>query len=352
MKRLRVLALMHEDCVPPADARQQRGERVPLWKTEHDVLTMLEQLGHDVQPLGVATDLRPIREAVTAFRPHIVFNLLEEFHGETVHVPYVVGYLQLLGQAFTGCGPEGLIFAADKAMQKRFLQQAEIPVPESVVFAAGRTVKPPTSLEFPLIVKSTTMHGSACISQASVVNDDRKLAERVAFIHEQLQTDAIAEEFIHGRELYLGVMGNERLKTLPIWEMRFENAAEDATLIATERLKWNVEYQRKVGLVTHAADDLPEELERRIRQICRRAYRALRFRGYARMDLRLTPDGRIFLLECNPNPNIAFGDEFADAADHAGIPYAALLEQIVRLGLRRDEAVTPLQSAVQLAARA
>lgn len=352
MNCLRILTLMHEDCVPPANAGDVRGERVPLWKTEHDVLSMLAQLGHDVRPLGVATDLRPIREAVTEFRPHVVFNLLEEFHGETVHVPYVVGYLQLLGQAFTGCGPEGLIFAADKAMQKRLLRQAEIPVPESIVFPVGRTAKPQTSLEFPLIVKSTTMHGSACISQASVVSDDRRLTERVAFIHEQLQTEAIVEEFIHGRELYVGVIGNERLKTLPIWEMRFEKAAEDAPLIATERLKWNAAYQRKVGLVTHAADDLPEELERRIRQLCRRAYRALRFRGYARMDLRLTPDGRIYLLECNPNPNIAFGDEFADAADHAGIPYAALLERIVRLGLRRDAALAPLQSAVQLAARA
>src|SRR5262245_29522772 len=101
MKRLRILALMHEDCVAPAHAVAERGERVARWNSEQDVLTTLSQLGHHVQTLGVATDLGPIRAAVAEFRPHVVFNLLEEFHGETVHVPYVVGYLQLLGQAFT-----------------------------------------------------------------------------------------------------------------------------------------------------------------------------------------------------------------------------------------------------------
>ncbi|MBI5865759.1 MAG: ATP-grasp domain-containing protein [Planctomycetes bacterium] len=334
MNRRRVLLLIHEDCVPP-ERPTGGGARVPAWQTEHDVLTMLRQLGHHVRVLAVSQDLRPIREAVAEFQPHVAFVLLEEFDGSTSHVPYIVGYLQLLGVPFTGCGPESLILAADKALQKRILRHFAIPTPDFAVFPRGRRVRRPTGLSFPLIVKSTTAHGSACIAQASLVNDEQRLKQRVEFVHEQLQTDAIAEQYIEGRELYVGLLGNQRVTALPVWELAMRNLPLGAPVIATERLKWDTGYQRRVGLVTHAADGLSRDTTRRIRALCRRAYRALQFAGYGRMDLRLARDDTPYLLECNPNPNLAYGDELADAADAAGIPYARLIERIVGLGIQR-----------------
>jgi D-alanine-D-alanine ligase len=334
MKEQRVLVLMHEDCVPPADAVAVPTDQIPPWKTEFDVMAVLRDLGHETQALPVSSDLKPIREAVEKWKPDVVFVLLEEFHGRQTYVPYVVGYLELLRQPYTGCNPDGLMLAAGKALQKKILRHHRIAVPEFHVFAMGRKVRRPPRLEFPLIVKSTTAHGSVGIAQASIINDDAKLNERVQFIHDQLQTDAIAEQYVEGRELYLGLIGNRRIMALPLWELIFENLPQGAAPIATERMKWSPKYQEKVGLITQAAEDLPDELAAEIRHVCKRAYRALSFSGYARIDMRLAADGKFYLLECNPNPNLGRGDDFADSALEAGITYAKLIEKILGLGLR------------------
>lgn len=335
MKKLRVLVLMHEDCVPPAGVTEVPADRIPPWKTEFDVVRMLGELGHDARPLPVASDLKPIRAAIDEWKPDVVFVLLEVFHGQEAYLPYVVGYLELLRQPYTGCNPDGLMLASGKALQKKILRHHRIPVPEFHVFPIGRAIRRPPRLAFPLIVKSTTAHGSIGIAQASIINDDEKLRERVRFIHDQVQTDAIAEQFIDGRELYLGLLGNERIQALPLWELVFENLPEGAAAIATERMKWSVKYQKQVGLQTRPAADLPAELAAKIQHTCKRAYRALGFSGYSRVDMRLTPDGRVYLLECNPNPNLGYRDDFADAAEKAGLPYPALIERILALALRQ-----------------
>jgi D-alanine-D-alanine ligase len=193
---------------------------------------MLIDLGQDVRPLGVSSDLKPIREAVENWKPHVVFVLLEEFHGRQTYVPYVVGYLELLRQPYTGCNPDGLMLASGKALQKKILRHHRIPVPDFHVFPLGQQVRRLPRLKFPVIVKSTTAHGSVGIAQASIINDDEKLRERVQFIHDQVQTDAIAEQYIEGRELYLGLLGNQRIQALPVWEMLFENLPDGAAPIS------------------------------------------------------------------------------------------------------------------------
>src|SRR5262245_42952312 len=207
MKKLRVLVLMHEDCVPPAGVTEVPTDQIPVWKTEFDVIGMLNSLGHDVRPLGVSSDLKPIREAVEEWKPHVVFVLLEEFHGRQTYVPYVVGYLELLRQPYTGCKPDGLMLASGKSLQKKILRHHRIPVPDFHVFPLGQAIRCPPRLKFPVIVKSTTAHGSIGIAQASIINEGDKLCERVRFIHDQVQTDAMAEQYIDGRELYLGLLG-------------------------------------------------------------------------------------------------------------------------------------------------
>jgi D-alanine-D-alanine ligase len=333
MRKLRILALMHEELVPPAEATGSDSLTAD-WKTEFDVLSFLRQLGHDVQPLGLGDDLRLIRQGMDEFKPHIAFNLLEHFLGVPIFDQNVVSYLELLRLAYTGCNPRGLLLARDKGLSKQLLVYHRIPVPEFAVFQRGRAVRRPKRLGFPLIVKSLTYESSVGISQASVVDDDAKLRERVQFIHESIGGDAIAERFIDGRELYVGILGNQRLQVLPVWELLFTRMGEETWRIATDRVKWNSAYQKKHGIKTAHAKDLQEGEAERIHHLCARAYRALGLSGYARIDLRRDEAGKVYVIEANPNPQLAYGEDFAESAETAGLSYEDLLQRIVNLGLR------------------
>jgi len=197
----------------------------------------------------------------------------------------------------------------------------------------GRKVRRPPRLAFPLLVKSLTEEGSVGIAQASLVHDDEQLRERTEFVHRQLKTAAIAEQFIEGRELYVGILGNQRLETLPTWELKFEKMPEDVPFIATSKVKWDLDYQKKRGIVYGKAKEVPAGAEQLIQRICKRTYRDLHLSGYARIDLRLTPEGKVYVLEANPNPELSYGGELADSAEIAGYNYEGLLQKIIRLGL-------------------
>jgi D-alanine-D-alanine ligase len=332
VKRLRVLALVHDHLVPPEDTT---GIDVleAEWKMEYDVIETLKEIGHDVSVLGVNDDLVGIRRSVEAFKPQIVFNLMEAFAGVTTFDQNVVSYLELLRLPYTGCNPRGLILARDKALSKKLLAYHRIPVPDFTVVRSGRKTVLSKKMRYPLIVKSLFFEASAGISQASVVENAEQLARRVQFIHDNLGTAAIIEQFIEGRELYVGVIGNDRLDVCPVWEMSFAKMPENRWHIATERVKWSTQYQKKHGIMTNAAK-LEEPAIERIQRIAKRAYRALDLNGYARIDVRLDDEGRPFVLEANPNPNLAYGEDFAESAETNGISYEALLERILALGLR------------------
>jgi D-alanine-D-alanine ligase len=183
-----------------------------------------------------------------------------------------------------------------------------------------------------LFVKSATEDASLGISQASIVYDGQKLRERVEFIHEQTSSDALVEEYIEGREIYVGVLGNERLTTFPLWELNFGTLPEVMAGIATRKVKWDRKYQQKHGIDTGPARDLPPGTEQRIARLVRRIYRALCLSGYARIDLRMKPDGSVFVLESNANPNLAQIEDFATSALAASVGYDVLLERILSLG--------------------
>lgn len=326
--------LTMEEHVPPDTTAGLRDHEIGAWKTEYDVRVTLEEHGHEVRLLGVDGDFVQIQSAIRDFRPHVVFNLLEKFAGSEEFVPYVLGYLELIGQPYTGCGPLGMMFSNDKARQRKILRHHRIGAPDFTIVRRGRRVRRPARLDFPLIVKSLTEHGSAGIAQASVVHSDEALAERVAYLHDGRGADAIVEQFIEGRELYVGLLGNERLTAFPVWELSFRKLREGAPQIATERLKWDTRYQRRVGVHTGPADLTAGEAQS-IWRLCKRAYRVLEQTGYARMDLRMDGTGRIYVIESNPNPQLSFGEDFAEAALAAGLDYSGLLERIIGLGLRR-----------------
>lgn len=331
MKKLRIMALMHESLVPPEDVSGFDLAEVD-WKMEYDVSANLRDIGHEVFNVGIGEDLRVIRQSIDDLKPDIVFNMLEDFHDVGVFDQNIVSYLELLRVPYTGCNPRGLMLARDKGLSKMLLAAHRIPVPEYTVMQIGRKARRPKRLEFPVIVKSLTKEASQGISQASVVDSDEKLSERVQFIHETVGTDAIVERYIEGREFYIGVIGNQRLEVFPVWELNLSKM--DATYrIATDRVKWNRAYQKKHGIKTHEVRNLPDGVEDRIRHIAKRAFHSLCLSGYGRVDVRVDTDGKVYVLEANPNPQLAYGEDFAESAEHSGIQYPDLLQKIVTLGL-------------------
>lgn len=334
-KKLRVLVLMHEDLVPPDDLESLSESEFNRIKTESDIMTALAELGHDARALGVRDALRPIRQAVEQWHPDIVFNLLDEFQGEAIYDQHVVAFLELLRVPYTGNNPRGLVLARDKALSKKVALYHRITVPRFFTIRKGRRVRRPKHMGFPLIVKSLLEEASMGISKASIVRDDEALETRVRFMHERIGTDAIVEEFVPGREIYVGVLGNDRLMALPPRELIVDGLEPGEDLIATESLKHNIHYQDKHGVRISGARNLPEGVPKALERTSKRIYRILSLEGYARIDYRLSPDGKLYFLEANPNPELANYEEFAHAAARAGLRYNALIQRILNLGLRR-----------------
>jgi D-alanine-D-alanine ligase len=332
--KLRVVALVHRHLIPPEKVEDGTDIESAPWRTEYDVVSTLTAMGHEVQTLPVHDDLGEIRRLVSEWKPHIAFNLLEGFDDITIFDQNVVSLLELLKLPYTGCNPRGLLMARDKSLSKKLLAYHRIPVPEFEVFRIGRPIRRPKRLPFPLIVKSLTQEASIGISQASVVDSDEKLKERVAFIHESIRTAALVEQYVEGREIYVGILGNQALQAMPVWELFFTNMPEGSKRIATDRVKWSVKYQKKYGIDSGPARDLPEAQAVAIQHLCKRTFRALELSGYARVDLRLEENGNVWVIEANPNPQIAKGEDFAASAEKVGLSYETVLQRIINLGLR------------------
>jgi D-alanine-D-alanine ligase len=333
MKKQRVLVVVHSSLVPPETLEGHADKEIEEWRTEFDVISTLKGRGHEVRCLGVLDSLTELRTAIAEWQPDLVFNLLEEFNGIVTYDQHVVAFLELMRQPYTGCNPRGLMLSRDKSLCKQLLTYHRVPTPQFIVFRRGARFHLPRRLRFPLFVKSTVEDASLGIAQASVVEDGVKLKERIEFVHEQVKSDALVEEYIAGRELYVGVMGNERLTRLPVWEMVFGSMPDSLAAIATRKVKWDKRYQQRYGISTRAAADLPATIEARLDKLSRRIYRALGLSGYARMDFRVTPSGSVYVLEANANPNLEAAEDFAESARAASVGYEELLERLMALGL-------------------
>lgn len=325
---------MHPELIPPDALKGFDEEEVNEWKTEFDVVKALKTLGHEVLKLGISDELKPLRDAAHDWKPDIVFNLLEEFRGEAIFDQNVVGYLEMLGLAYTGCNAQGMVLSRGKALSKKIVTYHRVPVPRFVVFPRGRKVKPSANLKYPVIVKSVNEDASLGISQASVVWDKDALIERAGFVHERIQTHAIAEQFIEGRDVYVPCLGNDRLRVFPAQELVFKKAPDDAMNIATEKAKFDLRYQKKWGIDLKTAE-LEPALANRLDRLTKRVYRALQLDGYARVDYRLDAEGNPYFVEANSNPDVAREEEFASSAALAGVKYEKLIQTILTLGLKR-----------------
>jgi D-alanine-D-alanine ligase len=333
---MRVLMLTHPNLVPPEGSVDPEELEGAEWKSDWDVSQGFRDLGHEVRILGIVDDLRPLRVEIEEWSPHIVFNGIEFFHNEPLWDHNIPSWLELLKVPYTGCNPRGMVLSRGKSLAKRIVAPLRIPVPDHFVVPMGRTMRRPPRMGFPLIVKSLTEHASAGISQASVVDSDERLLQRIGFIHERIGTDALIEEYIDGRELYVGVLGNRRLQVLPTWELMFTNMPEGSAHIASAWAKRNVSYQQRRGILQGHAADVDAERGEEIRRMAKRIYRAFEMDGYARIDFRLgARDGRLYFLEANANADLGRDQEFATAALHAGMNYSQLLEKVLWLGMQR-----------------
>jgi len=304
-------------------------------EAEFDVARALIARGHEVRCLGFRDDLDQLVAGLKAQPCDMVFNLSERFRGKSALDYTVVAILEMLGIPFTGASTEGLILARDKALTKKVLAYHGILIPHFMVCPIGQPIQRPSDLRFPLIVKPQDEDASVGIAQSSVVRDDDALNSRIQFIHEKIGTDAIVEEFIEGRELYVGVIGNERPKALPPIEMVFKNEPNVEGRIATFKAKWSLKYRESRGIENMVAQDLSKSLIQRLSDVAVRTYRAAGLRDYGRIDVRLAHDDAIYVVEANPNPYLADGEDLAWAAEVAGYPYQDLIEKLAEMTMGR-----------------
>jgi D-alanine-D-alanine ligase len=333
-KKLKVLALFDAIAPTTIDPDLSAELKTADWKTEANVLAALRALGHEAEHLAIFDNLDLLRQKLEAFAPDVLFNLADQFKNNRGFDQNIVSLLEMQGVPFTGCGATGLVLCKHKGISKKILSYHRIHTPNFVVLPRGQRVARPRQLKFPLLVKPVKEEASLGIAQASFVESDDQFRERVTFIHEKHDSDAIAEEYIAGRELYVSLMGNMRLTVFPIRELVFREVPPDEPRIATYRAKWDEEYRKRWGLQNQFAEGLEPALVAQIEQVCKRIYRLLTIDGYARIDLRLTATNKIYFIEANPNAILAEDEDFALSAGKAGLPYAQLIDRIVRQGLK------------------
>ena len=321
---------------------RQMAKEIAAWKheepeMEYQVADALRRHGHEVYLLGVRDDLHQLTQALAQIRPDLVFNCAEAFHRNPALEYLVPGMLEAEGYRYTGSPPLSLLVSRNKAMSKKVLAYHGIRVPAFATYRPGEPMMSPDGLRFPLIVKPLQSDASAGIAQASVVQDAAALSDRVTLVQERFHQPAIAEEFVEGRELYVSLIGNgDALDVLPLTEMVFDKRkTRPEERIATQFAKWDEEYRARRGIRNVFARPLSRAVRERIDAICRTAFRVLWLRDYARLDVRLAPDGEVWFLEANANPFISYGHDMANAALKAGMEYYDFVQRLVDEAMAR-----------------
>jgi D-alanine-D-alanine ligase len=316
-----------EDTFSPQELKDQEDK-----ETEADVLACLQRLGHSVETLAVFDDVVCIVEKMKSFAPDVVFNLTESFHSDRAHEPSIPALLELMKVRYTGARPDGLMLCKDKALAKKVLAYHRVRVPHFVISPESRPLKRLRRFVYPAFVKPVGQESSDGISKASFAKSEEEALERARFIHEKFHCDALIEEYIEGRELYLSVMGSRKLTVFPPREIFFHQVPDDEPKFATFKAKWDDTYRKKWGIQNGPAHELSPALEEKLARLARKVYRVLKIRGLGRIDVRLTPAGEIVVIEANPNPSLAHEDDFAQSASAAGIEYDALIQKVLDAG--------------------
>ena len=298
----------------------------------------LEAAGHTTRRLSVDAEIQPLINELTSESPDLVFNLAESFRGKSALESNVAALLNLIDLRYTGSSPAGLILAGDKTLTKKVLSFHSILSAKFATMYRGQ-VDWVGDIQFPLLVKPPQEDASLGITQKSIVNNVKELLDVISGTQQEYQSAVLVEEFIDGREFYVGVLGNSKVEALPIIELDFSKFPKDLPKIASWEAKWGDDGDEKgeqfAGTESIFPTDLPEELAKRIQQVAIDSFQALRLRDYGRIDLRVTAKEEIYVIEANPNCYLEEKSEFARAAQKGGLEYPALISRIVELASAR-----------------
>lgn len=331
MKTLKIVLLFDLSIKLPQE-EYAKYWNTPDWKTEKDVRNTLQKLGHEVIPFGIYDDIEPFIKLVREAKPDLVFNMSEAFSGKRDFEPNLTALMQLVGVPFTGAGPMSLQLCKDKGLTKVILGYHQIRTPKFIVAKKSKPVQSLKKFQFPAFIKPLQLESSEGISQVSYAENEKEALARVKFIHERLGVDAIIEEFIDGREVYVSILGNEKLSVFPPRELFFKQVPEDEPKFATFRSKWDQDYRKKWGIDSGWMEGISQATQRKLYDVCKKIYRLLHIQGFGRIDLRIKND-EIYFIEANPNPSIARKEDYALSASKAGVEYEELISKIVTLSL-------------------
>jgi D-alanine-D-alanine ligase len=336
-KKLKVLLIFDSPYFVPRGYDFKEEFKDVDWTTEEAIYKALGESKYDVTMLGLYNDVGILLEEIKENRPDVVFNLVEVFNQKSEFEKNVASVLEMLEIPYTGASSASLFICNNKALTKEILSYHKIKVPRFHTFYRDHRVWLPKRLRLPVIIKPLCEEASRGISQASVVDNEEAFIERVKFIHENMNMDAIAEEYIEGREFYASIMGNKRLKVLPLREMKFGEFAEDEPRIATYKAKWDYDYRKKWGIKNVFAGKVANGVDEKIEDICKRAFRVLNMKCYGRLDIRVTPEQQVYIIEANANPSLDIDDEFISAASKVNITYPKLVRKLIELAFKREE---------------
>jgi D-alanine-D-alanine ligase len=333
------IVVLYDRWDEPDDGDAAAGEKAPLTRTldkkevEDEVAETLGKLGHEATLHVLDGSLKSLH-ALARMDCDLVFNLAESFGGNDTAEYCIAAYLELIGKRITGSGSHGLLYGQDKAVAKKILEFHGIHTPVFARSFRGR-LDFSHDLEFPVIVKPAREDGSIGIEFSSVVSSIRELMERIDWLHANFDSPVLIEEYVEGREMYVGVIGNDNPTALPVIELDLSKLPEGRPRIAGAEVKWGKGTRAYRDTKSAVAEDLPDETVAQLQQTAVAVYQALELRDYARIDMRLRPDGRVAVIEANPNPWLASKAEFAMAARKSGRNYTQLIEEIVDLALAR-----------------
>jgi len=331
-RSLRILALF--DGMTPAAADEALAKtktEKEILKDEANLIGHLENLGHEVMTIAVHDELDEFLKTLGEKKPNLVFNLCEAYQGDRKYEPHVAGLVEMMGIPITGSGLEALSLCKDKGLTKKILSYHGIRVPEFEVSRRSRPIRSLKNFPYPAFIKPLGLEASEGIAQLSFADNEEDALKRVEFIHRKMEVDAIIEEFIDGRELYVGVLGNEKLTAFPPRELFFDETPEGEFKFATFKAKWDTNYRKRWGIRTGKPKSIDQKVMDDLLETAKKIYRLLHMRGYGRIDFRLKPNGEFVFLEANPNPSIAESEDLALAAKEGGVDYSELLDKVIRL---------------------
>ena len=321
-----------EEEAAPEPEKKKRGKKKRLKKREkHDreeIFEALEKLGHEpsyfVLDGGDKTLLSLARHETDLF-----FNLVESYAGDDTMEMHVAAYLDLLGRPYTGAGPQGLYLAQDKGVAKQLFQFYGIRTPYFATCYQGK-LDHSQDISFPLIIKPVSEDGSLGIDSGAVVGSVKELMERIHYVQEEFNSPALIEEYIEGREIYAGVLGNQNPEVLPLVELDLSRLPEGMPKVAGMEVKWEKDSEAYKVTKSAPVEGLKEETHDLLCSTALNAYRILKLRDYGRIDMRLTDKGEVYLIEANPNPWLSSNSEFFMAAKKSGRSYADMIAEIIQ----------------------